>query len=158
MERRGTLGKNEFRFSVSMFMSLQLETNERKLYVSAPVMRFLNDNVDEFIAYRIPTEKPKSGAAASRSSAKPKTARRLFSGCCLCPATDHQAWDTKFHPHNADGSRKKVSQKDKDAILARVQHTEVASANQKEEETEDIKHYWAQYAPSVCLRLTVLQV
>ena len=112
MERRGVLGKDEFRFSVRMFMSLQLATNELKLYISTPTMRFLSDNVDEFAAYRLP-KRVAALSSTPRSAAKAKSVRRVFSGCWLCPATDHQAWDTRHHPRAENGARKPVSKEDK---------------------------------------------
>ena len=126
-------------------MSLQLATNELKLYVSTPAMRFLNDNVDEFAAYRLPKQTAANSSSA-RSSSKAKPVRRIFSGCWLCPAADHQAWDARHHPRKEDGSRMPVSKEDKAAILKRVADTPGATEAQKSKECADIKEYWKQYS------------
>lgn len=146
MERRGTLGANEFRFSVRMFMSLQLATNELQLHVNTAATRFLNDNVDEFAAYRIPQSGKHMSATPSRTTPRNvKPSRKRHSGCYLCPSAAHQAWDTKFHPRNPDGSRKKVAEEDKAAILSRIDNSSGTKA-EKADEVADVKRYWAQYA------------
>ena len=142
MARRNTLGTDEFRFSVRMYMSLQLATNDLILHVGSAALRFLSDSVDEFIALRIP-DSAQSTAKTTTSTAKSKP-RRVTSGCWLCPAEDHLAWDPKFHPRNSDGSRQPVSEENKKLILQRVQ-TKHTSAADKAKETADIKRYWSEF-------------
>ena len=141
MARRNALGVDEFRFSVRMYMSLQVATNDLVLHVGTAAMRFLNDSVDEFIALRDITPKKSS---AARKADKSKKARRATSGRWLCPASDHQAWDPKFHPRKADGTRKKVSEQDKKLILQRIQDQDARAAD-KAKETADCKRYWAEF-------------
>ena len=144
MSRRGTLGVNEFRFSVRMYMSLQYATNEMVLHVGTPAMRVMNNNIDEFAALRITKSKP-----AAKSSAQPlgkgKKATKRHSGCYLCPSTTHQAWDLKFHPRNPDGSRKKVQADVKEKILQRIKGSDATDA-EKATERAEVERYWAQYA------------
>ena len=101
--------------------------------------------MDEFAAYRLP-KCVSALSTASRSAAKAKSAHRVFPGCWLCPAKDHQVWDTRHHPRAENGARKPVSKEDKTAILKRVAETAGATEAQKTKETADIKEYWKQYS------------
>ena len=142
MSRRGLLGTDEFRFSVRMYMSLQIATNDQVLHVGNSALRYLDSCVDEFIALRKLKPKAAASSGAQSRSFKP---RRAHSGCYLCPAADHQAWDPKFHPRDENGARKKVSDEDKAAILQRIQDSN-ASASDKADETAEVKRYWAQHS------------
>jgi hypothetical protein len=144
MARRGALGADEFRFSVRMYMSLQVATNELVLHVGTAAMRFMMSSVDEFSALRISKPSPRV-EVSTRGPEKAKRAQRQHSGCYMCPSQTHQAWDVKFHPRNADGSRKKISDADKGAILQRIQQSGATTA-EKAGEAADVKRYWAQHS------------
>jgi hypothetical protein len=147
MARRNVLGRDEFRFSVRMYMSLQLATNDLVLHVSNSATRYLDSCIDEFIALRelAPAATIMTGRQVGTPVKQSNKQRRFHSGCYLCPSTTHQAWDTKFHPRNADGSRKKVSADGKAAILQRIQDSG-ATAAEKVEETAEVRRYWSQHA------------
>ena len=156
MSRRGTLGNNEIRFKIRMFMHLQYATNYRVLHVGGPAMRAFEAAVDTFGASRVPQFRNLKNKNERKF---PRTARfcaevddssavqigRPATGCYLCPATDHYASNLKFHPRDANGKRKKVSPEDKKAIMARIE-TADRTPEEKAFEKTQVKQYWVRHA------------
>ena len=155
MSRRGTLGTDEIRFKVRMFMHLQYATNYRVLHVGGPAMRAFEAAVDTFGAARVPrfraTKKdPDRKFHRSARFCEPVDDTsgvqlgRQATGCYLCPATDHYASNLKFHPRDANGKRKPVSSEDKKGIMARIDAAD-RTAEEKAFERTQVKQYWVRH-------------
>ena len=159
MMRRGTLGVNEERYKVRMYMHLQHATNSGILYTGQSAMRAFEAAVDIFGAAKVPRfgkkQKPTSlreqfnaGAGRKGGGARKQpeaTATPQSTGCWLCPASDHYASDPKFHPRTADGKRPPVSVESKKAIFERIDASSL-SAELKHAEKTQVKKYWAQHS------------
>ena len=158
MQRRGTLGPNEIRFQVRMYLHLQYATNHKILHTGASAMRAFEAAVDTFGAAKISGFREKlrgfggDGAgryvpAGNKAGGGPKKgtpSAKPLSGCYLCEASDHYASDEKFHPKPADGKRPPLSAEKKKAILDRVENSGL-SADEKVTEKARVRKYWAQH-------------
>ena len=155
MSRRGSLGPNEMRFKVRMFMHLQYATNFGVLHVGGPAMRAFAAAVDTFGVANVP------GFRLSRESKDQKYTRsqrkvnsgpvceevqvtKPMTGCFRCPLPGHYANDKKFHPYDADGKRPPITDEDKKGILARIEAADRTS-EEKAYERAQVKRYWLQH-------------
>ena len=157
MVRRGTLGVNEIRFQVRMYLHLQYATNYKVLHTGASAMRAYEAAVDTFGAAKVPKFRRKSrgvgGDGAGYSGNKFGSGgkkggsglKQPVSGCWLCPASDHYASDPQFHPRPADGKRAPLSAEKKKAIVARVDASSL-TADEKKAEKASMRKYWAQHS------------
>ena len=159
MLRRGTLGVNEIRFQVRMYLHLQYATNHCVLHTGASAMRAFEDAVDSFGVAKVPRFKLKIRSTGADRSAqygtlsrkytpankKTSTAIKPVSGCWRCPATDHYANDPKFHPKPASGKQPPLSDDVKKAIMDRIDASSL-SAELKQKEKTDVKKFWAQHS------------
>ena len=150
LKRRKTLGVDEIRFQVRMFIQLQYATNELVLHTGTQALRVFDDVVDEFAELKSLYPAAASSKASStqeRQQSKAKYAKKPakhHSGCYLCPSSSHQAWDERFHPRGADGKRQKVHDDVKAQIMQRIDNSS-RTQSQKDEEKADVKRYWQQY-------------
>ena len=158
MMRRGTLGYNEERYKVRMYMHLQHATNSGVLYTGQSAMRAFEASVDVFGLAKVPRfmsrknypvgdGKPhRPGPRKGGAGKKPEvTVTTPATGCYLCAASDHYASDPKFHPRGPDGKRPPVSAETKKAIFARIDASSL-SAELKHAEKTQVKKYWAQHS------------
>ena len=159
MVRRGTLGVNEIRFQVRMYLHLQYATNHKVLHTGAGAMRAYEAAVDTFGVAKVPRFRRKargtggdsagSGYSGSKFGSGAKKggsgAKQPASGCWLCPASDHYASDQQFHPRPADGKRAPLSADKKKAIIARVDASSL-TADEKKAEKAAMTKYWAQHS------------
>lgn len=157
MQRRGTLGPNEIRFQVRMFLHLQYATNHKVLHTGSSAMRAFEAAVDTFGAAKIPGFKKKlrggggdgTGRYASvgyrtvTGSKKGTAGTKPLSGCYLCKAADHYASDEKFHPKPVDGKRPPLSADTKKAILDRVENSGLSASDVVAEKAR-VRKYWSQ--------------
>ena len=158
MMRRGTLGVNEMRYKVRMYMHLQHATNSGILYTGQSAMRAFEAAVDVFGVAKVPRFlsarptslrqqfNPNAGKKRGAAHKQPEaTAAPPSTGCWLCPAADHYASDPKFHPRMADGKWPPVSTENKKAIFERIDASSL-SAELKHAEKTQVKKYWAQHS------------
>ena len=156
MVRRGTLGHNEIRFQVRMYLHLQYATNYKVLHTGPGAMRAFEGAVDSFGVAKVPrfrlsarsTDTAVQYASTARKSTPiPRKANVLkpVSGCWLCPAPDHYASDKKFHPKPASGKRPALAAEVKQAIMDRIDASSL-SAELKLKEKTDVKKYWTQHS------------
>ena len=152
MTRRNTLGRNEIRFQVRMYMHLQYASNCLVLHTGGPAMRAFAAAVDTFGVAKVPRFTASGTASGYRyqtrakcppvsSEGKPVVMPR--SGCYRCPAPDHWASDANFHPKGEDGKRPPITAADKKGIMARVDNDSKMSAEEKRQEKAKIQEYWA---------------
>ena len=94
MMRRGSLGPNELRFKVRMYLHLQYATNYRVLHIGAGAMRAFEAAVDTFGAAKVPRFKAKMAGGTPRRTPHAtvglkgvtpvkKSAVTSFTGCWL---------------------------------------------------------------------------
>ena len=152
LKRRKTLGVDEIRFQVRMFIQLQYATNELVLHTGTQALRVFDDVVDEFAELKSLYPATASSKASStqerqqnRAKSYAKKPAKHHSGCYLCPSSSHQAWDERFHPRGADGKRQKVHDDVKAQIMQRIDNSS-RTQSQKDEEKADVKRYWQQYS------------
>ena len=143
-ENAGTLGKDQIRFSVRMYLHLQYATNNGHLHTGTSGVRAYKDAVDTFGLAKVPSFRSKQTTRVTRVGAQAQWARNPLAGCYLCPSAEHYASDEKVHPRNADGSRPKVPEDVKAQILRRVDAA-TASEQEKDAEKKKIKEYWAKH-------------
>ena len=155
LERMDELGPDSIRFKAKMYLHLQYMCMHRVLHASAIADTVFMDAVDPFIVrlpgqskfrrYRYTTSPVSTPSPSGPTPRKPtfKTVPPL-SGCYRCPATDHYANDTRFHPVLPDGTQEKVSDADKAAILKRVEKSDLSEAV-KAAEKDKVRQYWAQH-------------
>ena len=154
MDRLGELGPDDIRFKARMYLHLQYMCEHRVFHASAMAMTVFADATDPFVA-RIPghsvAKKQRqypSGAEKSRfagGTRKPAVRTPPVSGCYKCPASDHYANDTRYHPVPLDGTKEKLSDETKAAILKRVDGKASLSEAAKEAEKEKVRQYWSQH-------------
>ena len=145
MTMLGTLGKDSIRLKVLLYLHLMVAVNHGSLYVGSNALRVFRDNVDIFGKAKVPGYAIKSVQPKKRPARAVAQQASPFTGCYLCPATDHFASDLTHHPRNEDGSRKKVSAATKAAILVRVDAT-AHSQGEKDAEKLKIQEYWTKYS------------
>ena len=155
MLRRGSLGPNELRFKVRMYLHLQYATNYRVLHTGAGAMRAFEAAVDTFGVAKVPRFRVKMAGGTPRRTPQATGDRNAtpfkrnvvssFTGCWLCPAADHMANDPKFHPKSADGKRSPLSADTKQAIFDRIDASS-NSAELKHAEKTQVKKYWSQHS------------
>jgi len=144
------------RFKVRMFMQLQYATNFGVLHVGAGAWRVFDDVTDDFgtlkiKGYTAAMTRAKRDWYSQQSSSRVcqavsvKRSSKPMSGCWLCPSPDHYAYDRDKHPRLPDGSRKKVSDEDKKAILKRIRSSSFSDEDRKDEEKK-CKAYWLQHS------------
>ena len=153
MERMGELGVDDIRFKTRMYMHLQHMCTYRIMHASAIAMTVFSDATDAFVA-RLPNQS-KFKTERYNSSSKPQTDRSSrtpadktkppVSGCYLCAATDHYSNDTRFHPLLPDGTREKLSSETKQAILERINKSDLSAAV-KATERDNVRRYWSQHS------------
>ena len=155
MVRRGTLGADEIRFEIRMYLHLQYACNYGVMFTGASACRAFEMAVDSFGTAKVPRfrklmKHASDGRSGARGAGKgggyktPVTAKPA-SGCYLCPASDHYANDPKFHPLPADGKRAPVSADKKKAILARIDNSSL-SVEEKTAEKAQVRKYWSQHS------------
>ena len=145
-ENAGTLGKDEIRFSVRMYLHLQYATNNGVLHTGTSAVRAYKDAVDTFGLAKISNFRSKTTNVprVTRVGAQAQWARNPLAGCYLCPSAEHYVSDEKIHPRNADGSRQRVPEDVKQQILQRVDNV-TASEHEKAVEKKKIKDYWTKH-------------
>ena len=155
MVRRGTLGPEEIRFEVRMYLHLQYACNYGVMFTGASACRAFEMAVDSFGTAKVPRfrklmKRSSDGRSGARGAGRgggyktPVTAKPA-SGCYLCPASDHYANDPKFHPLPADGKRAPISPDKKKAILARIDNSSL-SVEEKTAEKAQVRKYWSQHS------------
>ena len=157
MQLLGTLGPNETRFQMRMYLHLQYATVHRVLHVSGNAMGVFKEATEVFLARLDPGTKAKStisrtprtptaaspGATPKRPRARGNTRRQSAPtfGCYLCPARDHYCNDRKFHPLLPSGKYAGLSKDKKAAVLARIDAPN-ASADEKASEKKTVRDFW----------------
>ena len=147
MERLGELGPEEIRFKARMYIHLQHMSVHRVLHASAIANTVFADATNAFVA-RLPAYKKMKKDMYGGLRKPPVDQNKLkqpVSGCYLCTATDHYSNDTRFHPLLPDGTREKVPEKMKKAILERIDKSNLAAAV-KASEKEKVQSYWLQHS------------
>lgn len=145
MSRSGSLGANDLRFQVRMYLHLQYASLHRKLHASALAMLVFDRQVDLFVS-RLP-------ASVASSARAPKPVRSTVvkresssstprSGCWLCVSPSHFANDQLYHSRK-DGKPIIVKPATKQQILHRIQDNNTMSLADKKAETSAVKAYWA---------------
>ena len=157
MRRRGTLGPEEIRFQIRMYLHTQHATNHGVLYTGASAMRAFESAVDTFGIAKVPRYRSLyrngggergAGRSAGRNAAgynKSTSPVKPVSGCYLCEAADHYANDPKFHPRLANGKHASISEDKKKAIIARIEKSAL-SAEEKTAEKAQVRKYWSQHS------------
>ena len=143
-DRLGALGQDEERFKARMYLHLQHACMSRKVHASAIAMTVFEDATDPFCT-RLPGHT--KSASPFRNPPKPQAKYNEptpSSGCYLCPATDHYCNNEKFHPL-VNGKHKPLSDKEKEAILKRIETSSLSQAN-KNIERQKVKRYWSQHS------------
>ena len=137
-----------------MYLHLQYMCVHRMFHASAIAMTVFADATDPFVS-RIPgqskarRQQRQTGghdATGSTGGARKYAVKTVppVSGCYKCPATDHYANDTRFHPVSVDGSPEKLSDETKAAILKRVEKSTLSDAV-KAAEKDKVRQYWSQH-------------
>ena len=154
MERLGELGPDSIRFKARMYLHLQYMCTHRVFHASAIAMMVFADVADPFAAW-LPARRGINrqrhvcaAAATSVVSSYRKPAVKIvppISGCYKCPAKDHYANDTRFHPLLPDGSQEKLSDETKAVMMRRIIDTSTLLAAVKAVEKDKVRQYWSQH-------------
>ena len=156
MSKRGTLGPNEIRFKIRMYLHLQYATNNKVLHTGAGAMRAFEAAVDTFGMANVPKFRqlmrnsgkgsPYVPAKRGEGGKSPKKTppAQPSSGCWRCAASDHYASDKKFHPVSADESPP-LTAEEKKGIMDRIKSSSL-SASEKESERTRVLKYWSQHS------------
>ena len=117
----------------------------RIMHASAIAATVFSDATDAFVA-RLPNHKKlKTKSYGGTPRTQTDKTHAPVSGCYLCAASDHYASDTRFHPLLPDGSHEKLSAKTKQAIMDRIDNSDL-SASLKAAERDKVKSYWSQHS------------
>ena len=139
-----TLGPDEQRFKARMHLHLQHACQSRVLYASAIAMTVFEAATDPFVA-RLPNAKSDHSRVKKSPFAEPHRSdgTKPMSGCYLCTATDHFCNNREFHPL-VNGKHKPVSDEMKEAIIKRIESSDLTSAL-KVSEKKRVRRYWSQH-------------
>ena len=156
MFRAKTLGDNNMRFQVRMYMHLEYMSETGTLHVGPQAMVTFRDAIDVF-GMKVPgfvvdltgglvctpvAASPTKGASASKGK---KTARFRSSGnkpkfgCWLCPSMDHYV-TKESHP-----TREKLSDVMKSSILTRIDYCKQFPEAEREAEKKRVREYWVKH-------------
>ena len=159
MSRAKSMGDDNMRFKVRMYMHLEYMSETGKLHVGPQAMATFRDAIDIF-GQKVPgfvvdlTGMACTPVAASPSKGTPKLSkssvtkvhnrgRSLLSkpkfGCWLCPSMDHYVNKTS-HP-----TREKLSDVMKSSILTRIDFCKEYPEAEREAEKKRVRAYWLKH-------------
>ena len=149
MEMSGTLGPNEIRFKVRMYLHIQFMSDTLTLPVGPGAMTNFARATEKF-GPRVPGwpidltgDSPGKGVGASMPSACPTVSSSSKStpkfGCWLCPSPDHYV-SKATHPVMPTSLSKQV----KDTIIKRIQDYP-CTQSEKEAGLKSLKAYWSRH-------------